>query len=102
VRNEVKTSKLVELLHDAVEKLGYRVRIEQGRFRGGDCIHKEEKLVFINRRMGDEERAEILARTLAQHDYNQVFLLPEVRDFVEKFVETKSVESESSPQTTEQ
>jgi hypothetical protein len=101
VRNSVKASKLVELLHEAVEKIGYRTRIEQGRFRGGDCIHEDEKLVFINRRMGDEERAEILARTLARNDYNQVFLLPEVRDFVERFVETKPAESESSSQTIE-
>jgi hypothetical protein len=98
----VKASKLVELLLEAVEKLGYRVRIEQGRFRGGNCVHEAEKLVFINRRMGDEERAEILARVLAQSDFNQIFLIPEARDYVEKFIETKPTESESSKQAIEQ
>lgn len=86
----MKASKLVEHLQDAVQKLGYRIRIEQGRFRGGNCIHDDEKLVIMNRRLGDEERAEILARTLAENDYEQIFLIPEVRAFVEKFIAAQS------------
>lgn len=86
----LKASKLVEHLQEAVAKLGYRVRIEQGRFRGGSCVHDDEKLVIMNRRLGDEERAEILARTLAENDYEQVFLIPEVRAFVEKFVSAQN------------
>jgi hypothetical protein len=83
----MKAAKLVQFLEDAVEKLGYRIRVEKGSFRGGRCIFAEEKLVFINRRFGDEERAEILARALAGTDYDSVFLPPEVREYVEQFVE---------------
>ena len=94
----MKASKLVEHLLEAVEKLGYRIRIEQGRFRGGSCVHDEEKLVFINRRFGDEERAEILARTIAENDFEQVFMIPEVRAFVEKYASPKTESQESSSQ----
>ncbi len=97
----MKASKLVEHLQEAVEKLGYKIRIEQGRFRGGSCVHDEEKLVFINRRFGDEERAEILARALAENDYEQVFMIPEARAFVETFVTASTEEQDSSSKADE-
>ena len=102
MRIVLKASKLVEHLQEAVEKLGYKIRIEQGRFHGGDCLHEDKKLVIINRRMGDEERAEVLARTLAAHENNQVFLVPEARIYVEKFVEARPSVLESSAQAAEQ
>lgn len=80
----MKTEKLVQHLSDAVRKLGFKLRVEEGNFRGGQCIFAEERLVILNRRMPQEERAEVLAQALASEDLDQVFLLPEVRAFVEK------------------
>jgi len=80
----MKTEKLVQHLSDAARKLGFKLRLEEGNFQGGQCIFAEERLVILNRRMPQEERAEVLALALASEDLDQVFLLPEVRAFVEK------------------
>lgn len=81
----MKPAKLVQLLTEALEKQGYKFRNEKGNFRGGSCIFEAEKLVIMNKRFGDEERAEILARALAKMDTENLYLLPEVRDYVEQF-----------------
>ncbi|RPH95096.1 hypothetical protein EHM69_05460 [candidate division KSB1 bacterium] len=83
----MKPEKMVQHLSEAVRRLGYKVRTEEGNFQGGDCTLSDERIVFVNRRMSQEERAELLARFLANEDFDSLFLLPEVRAFVEKFVE---------------
>lgn len=92
----MKATKLVEQLTEAVEKLQYRVRIEQGRFKGGSCVLEDEKLIIINRRLGDEERAEILARALAAENLEDIYLKPEVREFVERYAHSEQSESNDS------
>ena len=95
----MKPEKLVQHLNDAVKKTGYRIRIEEGNFRGGSCVFAEERLVILNRRMSNEERAEILGRVLASENLDSIFLMPEVRGYVEKFIppmETSQDNSEPS------
>ncbi|HEY3295959.1 MAG TPA: hypothetical protein VGL38_11010 [bacterium] len=82
----MKPEKLVQHLADAVRKTGYRVRTEEGNFRGGSCVFAEERLVILNRRMSQEERADVLGRVLATESLDTIFLLPEVRAFIEKFL----------------
>lgn len=65
--------------------MGYSVRTEEGNFRGGACVLREERVVFLNRRMTMEERAELLAKVLAGEDIEGLYLLPEVRRYVERF-----------------
>ena len=62
----MEAANLVQLLSEALEKQGYKFRNEKGNFRGGSCIFEAEKLVIMNKRFGDEERAEILARALSR------------------------------------
>lgn len=85
----MKTEKLVEHLSDAVRKLGFKLRVEEGNFRGGQCIFAEERLVILNRRMPQGERAEVLAQVLAATDLDRVYLVPEVRAFVEKSMKSR-------------
>jgi hypothetical protein len=84
----MKPEKLVQLLTEAVKKIGYRVRTEEGNFRGGSCVFAEERLVILNRRMSQEERAEILGRVLAADSLDSIFLLPEVRAYIEKYADS--------------
>jgi hypothetical protein len=102
----MKPEKLVLHLTDAVKKIGYRVRTEEGNFRGGSCVFAEERLVILNRRMTQEERAEVLARVLTTESLDSIFLLPEVRAYIEKYIpspENSSTpvvgEAESAPET---
>ena len=92
----MKSEKLVQHLSDAVRKLGFKLRVEEGNFHGGQCIFAEERLVILNRRMPYEERAEVLAQALVAEDLDQVFLLPEVRMFVEKAAKARHL-SDASP-----
>ncbi len=80
----MKTEKLVAALVDAAKRLGYRVRTEEGNFRGGQCVFAREKLVILNRRMSMDERAELLAQVLDGADLDSIFVLPEIRQFLEK------------------
>ncbi len=87
----MKPAKLVQFLTEALEKQGYKFRNEKGNFRGGSCVFEAEKLVIMNKRYGDEERAEILARALSRMDIDSLYLLPEVRDYVEQFRNSRSI-----------
>ncbi len=87
----MKAAKLAQLLSEALEKQGYRIRNEKGNFRGGRCIFEEERLVIMNKRFGDEERAEILARALARENLDALYLLPEVREYVERYSDSPRV-----------
>ncbi len=80
----MKTEKLVPLLAETVRRFGYKVRTEEGNFRGGQCLFADEKLVILNRRMGMDERAELLAMVLENEDIESVFILPELRSFLER------------------
>jgi hypothetical protein len=82
----MKTERLVQHLADAVRKIGYTVRTEEGNFRGGSCIFAEERIVILNRRMGLEERADLLARVLSDQNLDDIYLLPEVRAYIEKHI----------------
>jgi hypothetical protein len=81
----VKAEKLVQHLSEAVRRLGYKVRTEEGNFSGGSCVFAEERIVFLNRRATHEERAELLGRLLAGENTEELYLLPEVRAYVERF-----------------
>jgi hypothetical protein len=80
----MKKERLVQLLSDAVRQTGWKVRTEDGNFRGGQCIFAAERLVFLNRRMSWDDRADLLARILATEDSENVYMLPEVRRIVDK------------------
>ena len=94
----MKAEKLVQHLAEAVRRLGYKVRTEEGNFNGGSCVFADEKIIFLNRRATHEERAELLARFLSGENLEVMFLLPEVRAYVERFAEKASTGlTESSP-----
>ncbi len=84
----MKAERLVQHLSDTARKIGYRVRSEEGNFHGGSCVFVEERLIIINRRMSMDERAELLGRVLADQNLDGVFLLPEVRAYIERLQST--------------
>jgi hypothetical protein len=92
----MKPEKLVEHLENAVRKVGYTIRLEKGNFHGGRCIFASEHLVFLNRRMAPEERADILAKVLSDQNLDEIFLVPEVRAFVEKYIPKPAEENPKS------
>lgn len=75
----MKPDALLRELDALARRLGYAVRIERGRFRGGRCRVDDQKLVVLNRMHTPETNAAVLARALAREPLDDVFLAPAVR-----------------------
>lgn len=80
----MKAEKLLEELTALANSLDYSVRREQGTFRGGACLVREQRLIIINRSMPYEAAAVILARALCSIIPEDTFLKPAVRDILER------------------
>jgi hypothetical protein len=93
----MKPEKLVQHLTDTLRKTGYKVRTEEGNFRGGSCVFAEDRLVILNRRMSQEERAELLGRVLSGENLDGIFMVPEVRAFIEKSIKLPAAEPTVEP-----
>jgi|LJSS01.1.fsa_nt_gb hypothetical protein len=74
---------LEELLHLA-RRCGLRVRREQGRFRGGYCILREQRLILLNRALPPEQMVVVLAEALRHVPLDGVPMKPAVRAWLEE------------------
>lgn len=79
----MKTEHIVAELEQAVRRLGYEVRYEQGRFQGGRCTVNGEALVVLNRRHPPEAQLAVLAESLRDLPIGNIFLRPAVREAME-------------------
>ena len=52
--------------------------------RGGLCVIHGERRIIIERSLTTREKARLLAAGLAQFDFEDVFLLPAVREAIER------------------
>lgn len=52
--------------------------------RGGLCVIRGERRIIIERTLTTREKARLLATGLAQFDFEGVFLLPAVREAIER------------------
>ena len=75
----MKADALLRELDALARRLGYGVRMERGRFRGGRCRVEGQKLVVLNRMHTPETNAALLARALAHEPLGEVFVPPAVR-----------------------
>lgn len=72
----------------ALEKLASQFRIEirseEGEFEGGLCRFGSRQVVFVNPRLSPAGKAGVLARSLGQQDLSSLFILPAVREYIER------------------
>lgn len=80
----MKAKELHEELLDIAKKAGITVRKENGSFKSGYCLVKEQKLIIINRTTPPEISNGVIARSIAEADFVDLFLKPVVREFIEK------------------
>ena len=52
--------------------------------RGGLCVLHGERRIIIERTLSTRERARLLAAGLAQFDFEDIYLLPAVREAIER------------------
>ncbi len=80
---------LLQRLEQAAEWLGIQVRYEdladdEISVHSGGCRLAGRNLILIDRRLTLGQRARALARELAKRDLDGVYLLPRVREFIDR------------------
>jgi hypothetical protein len=81
---DIKKDALIDDLIEALDKLGFSVRIEKGIFKGGFCLLREEKLFLLNRNLEQDKKISILVKNIARIGSEGIFLKPNIRELVEK------------------
>jgi hypothetical protein len=75
---------LARLLDEALQRLGVVVRMEslpeESRLRGGFCLVRGKREVFVSPRASLAERIAILSEALSQIDTNSIWLAPVIRE----------------------
>lgn len=79
----MKAKQIQEELHQLSKDLGIKIRRESGKFKSGWCIVNDNKLILINRTAPPEIITSVIAKCLAMHNLDNIFVKPAVRDFIE-------------------
>ncbi len=80
----MKPERLVEELLQVARRCGIRVRKEHGRFRGGYCVIRQERLIVLNRGLPPEQMSRVLAEALRQFPLEGIAMKPAVRAWLEE------------------
>ena len=80
----MKIKDLYEELLEVAKTLGITVRRENGNFKSGFAILKDQQLIIINKTTPLETAASVIAKGLPDDALSHVFLKPVVRDYIEK------------------
>ena len=85
----MESTKVLEYLEGLAERLGVEIVYEKLRgeeisVKGGLCKVKGAYKIFMDRSEQTERRVEILARALSCFDTREVYLLPFIRETLEK------------------
>jgi hypothetical protein len=78
-----KEATITELI-ETFNKLEFTVRIEKGRFKGGFCLLRADRLFLLNKDLEQDKMITYLARNLASIGIDKVFVKPNLRDLIEK------------------
>jgi len=71
-------------LQAVAARLSIPVRYEPGEMRGGLCRLHDRWQIIINDDLTEEEKADVLAESLAQMDVDTVYVPPRVREMLER------------------
>jgi hypothetical protein len=77
-------SELVARLSEIAFRMEIDVRLVPGEFSGGGCRVKGNKVLLLNSSMPPRRLVEVLCRELAREDLSGIFVLPAVRDLIER------------------
>jgi len=80
----MKDAELIARLSEIAVRLEIDVRLVPGEFSGGSCLLRGRKVLLLNSSMPARRMVEVLCRELAREDLSSVFVLPAVRDLIER------------------
>ena len=75
---------LFDELVEVCRKLGIEVKIESGRFEGGNCMLKGSEYIYLNKNHLMDQKIEVLISNLRTMDLENVFIPPKVRSCLGK------------------
>ncbi len=81
----LKPEKLLSELLALAEQLGLEVREEKGDFKGGFCRIDENRMIILNEISPIKQKNAVLAKAISRMDYNKLYMLPAVREVLEKY-----------------
>lgn len=73
-----------EELESSFERLGYTVVYGKGDFKDGTCLVEKDNTVVINKYTPLDLQIEFLIKVLSKMDLSNVFVLPIIREMIEK------------------
>lgn len=102
----MKPDQLYQHLKELAEKLGIHVSDESFRKNGirvqsGHCVVKGEKMFIIDRHMKINDKVELLATFLSTIAHEDIYVMPVVRDILQKYSPSSETEEGSDDPATE-
>jgi len=82
-KTTIRAEKLVGHFEDLAERLNIRIIYDRGRFRGGACLLKEEKVIVVNQHRPVEERLRTFALGFLTLDLSGIYLIPVLREYLD-------------------
>ncbi len=80
----MKDEQLLERLLDLARSLDFDVRTDRGSFRDGACRVEGRQIIILNRTSPPARKVAALCAALSEIPLEGVFLLPAVREAIEK------------------
>ncbi|MBI5682371.1 MAG: hypothetical protein HZC45_04270 [Deltaproteobacteria bacterium] len=89
----MKNEHILSLLEETAERFGVKLRYEDLKkgevdTQGGSFVLKGERYIFIHKNLPLLEKVRVLEEELAKLDFSDVYIIPEVRDRLEKIKTT--------------
>ncbi|RKY55840.1 MAG: hypothetical protein DRP89_02515 [Candidatus Neomarinimicrobiota bacterium] len=82
--SKTKLLSIREELESLFERLGYTVVYGKGDFKDGTCLVEKDNTVVINKYTPLDLQIEFLTKVLSRMDLSNVFVLPVIRELIEK------------------
>ncbi len=77
-------NEIVEALETVARALDVEVRYEKGDFAGGLCKVGNKNMILLHREDPANKKINVMARELSEFDLDQIYLLPALRDLIDK------------------
>ncbi len=97
----MKESEVLEHLVDLAKRLDFDVRFDRGSFKDGACRVHEQNLIILNRASPTAKQVAALGRALAGKPLDGIFLLPAIREVIERAGKTSEEELRPNDGATE-
>ncbi|HPD33681.1 MAG TPA: hypothetical protein P5545_07055 [Bacteroidota bacterium] len=94
----MKPQKLYDELSEIAMSLGYKIRKDTGNFKSNNCILKDEKIIILNKYVSIEGHNSTLAKAIYDANYEDIFLKPVIRDYIDQIAIIEKTQVSSSSQ----